>query len=625
MRKYFILFLSFVILINSFVFTIVKSNVAYAEAVVATALSAKLLVTILSGLGIYFACENDVFNFKDIYQKSHIDDVVKLEKIMLNSILQHTKCNVSSVYSNLKSYVNTLNFVDKEYSDVVLSPGEVKNVIRIDWSDEIKGLSCGNVYSVGDCLIKTVPGTMGGTDVYVRSDTEDGCDDYYSYVAAIPSKDFSLIKDPDSDYPYANYYFRYYDEILGKYITQESSSISICVDGEQVTKTYEGGSICANMYRDFDKDLQSTDIGYIFANELGLQFESLDEFLAYVQNNASIDEDFLDRVASADIYTNCDVLTPDLVIQSIGITDLPTIGEIPGAAERVIADDIPIDIDIDLPVPVDECPAIEYEEALNEEEDTDVLGLGLIIKLLKFIGNFLINALIQPINWIKAGVLSIYEAVKNIPNVIDGFKDKYLEQSQKSIDGQTETNTTLKGIEEGVIAVPGQLGGIEEGVRTIPGILQGIEEGVTTIPGEIGGIKEQVGTIPGLLGGLKEGILSIPTKLDELKNGITEKLDKVFEVPEDVSIDFTPFENIGEGLKTTFPFSIPFDFYNAVKSFAVQVEKPQFTIDLDTEYFNIHHTIDISFLNYVVGFFRYTALIWMTIVLITKTRDFIKW
>lgn len=119
------------------------------------------------------------------------------------------------------------------------------------------------------------------------------------------------------------------------------------------------------------------------------------------------------------------------------------------------------------------------------------------------------------------------------------------------------------------------------------------------------------------------GILGILNSILTFIKSILEFIRSIFEFPDDVSIDFSPLSI--SGLKDRFPFSIPFDLYNAIKIFSSSAKQPVFKIDLDTSYFKLNYTIDITPYVFYIMFFRYVAVAWFSIYLICKTRDLIKW
>ena len=136
------------------------------------------------------------------------------------------------------------------------------------------------------------------------------------------------------------------------------------------------------------------------------------------------------------------------------------------------------------------------------------------------------------------------------------------------------------------------------------GILSGIRDLVGDIAGAI------TGTLSDLLTGIKTGIDSIATTLGNF-----------FDVSQ-FELDFSPFQI---GLTKIFPFCIPFDFFNGIKLFAQQADNFSFDIKLDTDYFKIDHSVDLSHFKVPFAFFRFVAVFWFSYILISRTRDFMKW
>lgn len=136
------------------------------------------------------------------------------------------------------------------------------------------------------------------------------------------------------------------------------------------------------------------------------------------------------------------------------------------------------------------------------------------------------------------------------------------------------------------------------------GILSGIRDLVGDIAGAI------TGTLSDLLTGIKTGIDSIATTLGNF-----------FDVSQ-FELDFSPFQ---VGLTKIFPFCIPFDFFNGIKLFAQQADNFSFDIQLDTDYFKIDHSVDLSHFKIPFAFFRFVAVFWFSYILISRTRDFMKW
>ncbi len=136
------------------------------------------------------------------------------------------------------------------------------------------------------------------------------------------------------------------------------------------------------------------------------------------------------------------------------------------------------------------------------------------------------------------------------------------------------------------------------------GILTGIRDIVGNIAGTISG------TISDLLTGIQSGI-----------NSIADTLARFFDVS-NFDLDFSPFQI---GLTKVFPFCIPFDMYNGVKLFSAQAADFSFDIKLDTDYFKVDHTVDLAPFKLPIMFFRYIVVFWFSWILISRTRDLMKW
>lgn len=133
-------------------------------------------------------------------------------------------------------------------------------------------------------------------------------------------------------------------------------------------------------------------------------------------------------------------------------------------------------------------------------------------------------------------------------------------------------------------------------------------------------LKGILNSILGLLKDILNAIKAIPATITD---AIVKAYEKLFEVPADVKINFDVLK-IGE-IKDVFPFCIPFDFYNSIKVFSASASDPDFKIEMDTSFFSVNHTIDLTPYALYFGFLRYTFVAWFTMILILKTKDLIKW
>lgn len=130
---------------------------------------------------------------------------------------------------------------------------------------------------------------------------------------------------------------------------------------------------------------------------------------------------------------------------------------------------------------------------------------------------------------------------------------------------------------------------------------------------------EVVGDTTGILNGIKDLVGGIGSAIGSLGDSIAG----FFDSPADFELDMDGFKDII--IPQKFPFCIPFDFVNSIRSFAQNPKNYELKIDVDTQYFKVNHVVDLSPFSFFFAFFRYGATVWFAIVLITKTRSMIKW
>ena len=137
---------------------------------------------------------------------------------------------------------------------------------------------------------------------------------------------------------------------------------------------------------------------------------------------------------------------------------------------------------------------------------------------------------------------------------------------------------------------------------------------------------------PGWLSKIWDGVCAIP---DAIVGGVTAIVDAVGDVagsiadtlsdffnPSEFKLDFSKFK---VGLTEVFPFCIPFDFVRAIKLLATDSSGFSFDIDLKTTWFTIDHTVDLKPFRIPILFFRFICDFWFGYILISRTRDWIKW
>lgn len=148
-------------------------------------------------------------------------------------------------------------------------------------------------------------------------------------------------------------------------------------------------------------------------------------------------------------------------------------------------------------------------------------------------------------------------------------------------------NKTWESISEGVIAIP----------QALSLGFDGVLEGLKNLPIPI------IGPLTQILDSLKD--------LTSTTSGTGDK-----------ALDLDPLKI---NLKNKFPFCIPFDFINLIKVFSVEPQNFAFDIKLDTKFWSIDHTVDLAPFRLPIIFFRYIVDFWFVWILISRTRDMIKW
>ena len=167
-----------------------------------------------------------------------------------------------------------------------------------------------------------------------------------------------------------------------------------------------------------------------------------------------------------------------------------------------------------------------------------------------------------------------------------------------------------------VVITPGDIGGGGDVVNpdvptdgTIAGLLSAL---LDWLKGILQSILDAIRAIPAAITGLLQSIL-------DTISAIPAAIASIFDVSQ-FSLDFSGFKNLV--IKDKFPFCIPWDFYRAIKVFAQSATD---YVDIETAYFEIHQTVDLSPFVVPIAFFRYVATVWFALVLIFRTRDLMKW
>lgn len=211
--------------------------------------------------------------------------------------------------------------------------------------------------------------------------------------------------------------------------------------------------------------------------------------------------------------------------------------------------------------------------------------------------------------WYQPNILDIVPTTTIIDS--QGIKKTIYEGTIDDLVNDIINNITFEDIQNSKKREPYTF--IQEGTSTV---IQTGEESDVPYPSPETGPIDDTAQYQGKVVGLLQSIINWLKHIADIPN-------KLFEIPDNLDLDFSAFE--GADLREKFPWCIPFDLKDSFSAFAQQARNPSFDIDLDTQYFSIHHTIDYSFMTFFIGFFRYACIIFFSIVLISKTRDLIKW
>lgn len=158
---------------------------------------------------------------------------------------------------------------------------------------------------------------------------------------------------------------------------------------------------------------------------------------------------------------------------------------------------------------------------------------------------------------------------------------------------------------------------------SLPGIGLGVTEkdGVLTPDLSIDDVvgKDVVdGTINGVLNVPVDNVVNPPIDTPIDKPDISDP-----SLPSNVNIDFSP---LYFSFADKFPFCIPFDLVNSIRSFSVKREIPKFDIKFDDNYFlgGGSFIIDFTDFSWIATILRYFILLTFVVSLVKITRDLMK-
>lgn len=201
----------------------------------------------------------------------------------------------------------------------------------------------------------------------------------------------------------------------------------------------------------------------------------------------------------------------------------------------------------------------------------------------------------------------------------DGEDTNIAVPSENSIDNPISLDTVLQGYEsiDGFFEAGGSIILADGTVVTKADELA--QTGATT--GAKSGTQTGTGETDVPLGTTWPYTIPILGDILKILNKILEAIREFFDIS-DFSLDFEPLKI---GLTKKFPFCIPFDLLRLVQTFSAQPTDFNFRIYLKTSYFTIDHTVDLTPFWLPIRFFRWLCVIYFSWILISRTRDLMKW
>ena len=200
--------------------------------------------------------------------------------------------------------------------------------------------------------------------------------------------------------------------------------------------------------------------------------------------------------------------------------------------------------------------------------------------------------------------------------------------SSKPLDAGTTVAIPSTGVnadtDVGSVRVPGGTAsgdntGIIGFLEKILAALQGLLEKVLSLPVAI--YNALAGAFTSILDAIKSLAGTITGAISGAFADIKTFIGKLFDTSE-FKLDFSKFKF---KLTEIFPFCIPFDFVTGIKTLVANTSGFVFNLKLNTPYFKFNHTVDLTPFKVPILFFRFLVDFWFCFILISRTRDFIKW
>ena len=439
-----------VILLNSYVY---QKNYAYADVLVLTGLSIKMLACLLAALGIYAASSIDYVALYNVAVET-IENVKYLGAMAKNLIVNRVVPNLTGYYEEIMEWMQSLNISDtfKYFTIGTGEPISVQGVpVPVNDSDiRIKITGDTKVFQIGGTFLKAEQRSWVDEpcyDLFWKQDVNIGWEGL-----GVINSDELVLKEIEYWDDFKVYEVYYYYEV---YNTDISAWCELTVP-----LTYEpvdylpGESIDVRLRKVKDIGLEGTQIGVIVDGYYTGEYETWQEYLDYLNEVDSVNYDWYERLLEEYNVNYTDVITPEIGLEYIPLEQVEDYPAIPGVDTPI---DIPLDPSLPIDIPGDISISIPDETVLEETipEDSVVPGLNLITRLLRYIANAIKLGILAPVNILKEIALSMYDVVRDIPGQIVG-----------GIEGIWSGVTTKVGeIADYVTALPGHITGVMDDVK----------------------------------------------------------------------------------------------------------------------------------------------------------------
>lgn len=434
------------ILLNSYIY---QKNYVYADALVLTGLSIKMLACLLAAMGIYAASSIDYVTLYNAALET-IENVKYLGAMAKNLIVNRVVPNVTGYYEEIMEWMQSLN-IGQYFDYVTIGTGEpipLQSVSVTPNDSEIRIRINGDIqyFQIGGTFLKAEQRSWVDTpcyDLFWKQDIDIGWEGL-----GVINSDELVLKEIEywDDFKVYDVYYYYQGSSSDIYAWCQLTVPLTCEPVDYLP----GESIDVRLRKVKDIGLEGTQIGVIVDGYYTGEYDTWQEYLDYLNSVDSVDYDWYERFTDEYNVNYTDVITSDIALDYIPLEQVEECPAIPGV-------DTPIDIPLNPSVPVDipsDIPIDIPDEVVLDEpipEDSVVPGLNLITRILRYIANAIKKGILAPVNLLKEIALSIYNLVRDIPGKIEGVLDSVMALPGNIINGVTGVIEDVKVWFEGLL------------------------------------------------------------------------------------------------------------------------------------------------------------------------------